>query len=98
MIEHIVLFNIRRSATEEQKGQMLLNLLGLREKISGIHSATAGENFSARAKGFTHGFVVRFISRSALEAYLPHPAHQEVVEKYIKPIAEEILVVDYETD
>ncbi|MEB3259385.1 MAG: Dabb family protein, partial [Cyanobacteriota bacterium] len=31
-------------------------------------------------QGFTHGFCMTFRDRAARDAYLPHPAHQRVVE------------------
>jgi hypothetical protein len=96
MVEHVVLFKIRPDATDAQKNEMLANLLGLKAKIRGIVHATAGANYSDRSRGYTHGFVVRFADRAALDAYLPHPEHQAVVERCVKPITDEVLVVDYE--
>ncbi len=96
MVEHLVLFKIRSSATAEEKALLLRNLLGLKDRVPGILEATAGPNFSDRARGFTHGFAVRFKDRASLEAYLVHPEHQAVVDKFIKPISEGVLVVDYE--
>ena len=96
MIEHVVLFKLRESASAEQKAGMLENLLKLKGKIPGIVQAAAGPNFSARSRGYTHGFVARFADRAALDSYQPHPEHQAVVRDHVQPIAEEILVVDYE--
>lgn len=96
MIEHVVLFKIKASATDRQKTDMLQRLLALKDRIPGIVHASAGANFSDRARGFTHGFVVRFVDRASLDAYLPHPEHQAVVEKFVKPISEGVLVVDYD--
>lgn len=96
MIEHVVLFKIRSSASPDETKLMLTQLLGLRKKIGGILEATAGVNFSQRARGYTHAFVVRFSDRDSLEAYMVHPEHRSVVEKYIHPISEEVLVLDYE--
>jgi hypothetical protein len=96
MIEHIVLFKLKADAPESDKREMLSRLLALRNTIPGIVHASAGANFSARAQGYTHGFVVRFVDRSALDRYVPHPAHQEVVENHVKPLSEAVLALDYE--
>ncbi len=96
MIEHIVLFKLKTDAPESRKEEMLRVLLALREKIPGIVQASAGVNFGDRARGFTHGFVARFQDRAALDAYLPHPAHQAVVEFHVKPLSEGVLVLDYD--
>jgi hypothetical protein len=69
---------------------------GLKGKIAGIIDLSCGANFSARAKGYTHGLVMRFTDRAALEAYYPHPDHQRVVQNLINPIRADTLVLDYE--
>ena len=35
-------------------------------------------------------------SRAALEGYIPHSAHREVVERDVRPIMDSVIVVDYE--
>jgi Stress responsive A/B Barrel Domain len=69
---------------------------GLKGKIAGIVDLSCGANFSQRAKGYTHGLVVRFTDRAALEAYGPHPEHQRIVQNLISPIRADILALDYE--
>ena len=96
MIEHIVLFQWKPEATPEAIDAALEAVRALKEQIPGIIELTCGTNFSDRAKGYTHGIYVRFTDRAALEAYGPHPIHQEVVQNHIVPIRAEILAVDYE--
>ena len=75
---------------------MMQGLKGLEEKIPGIVSLSCGANFSDRAQGFTHGLVIRFVDRAALDVYQPHPEHQEVIKTLIKPIVANVLAMDYE--
>ncbi len=96
MIVHIVLFKWKEETAPEAIARVMKNLRGLKEKIPGIIELSCGENFSERAKGFQHGLVVKFSDRPALDVYQPHPAHQEVVQNLIKPIAAEIIALDYE--
>ena len=96
MIEHIVLFRWTEQASEEAKNQVIMELRGLRGKIPGIVNLSCGANFSDRSKGYTHGLVVRFTDRAALEKYGPHPEHQRVVQTFINPIRADILALDYE--
>lgn len=96
MLDHIVLFKVVPEATRAQAEKMLKEIIALKSVIPGIISASAGINFSDRAKGYTHGLVMRFRDRAALEAYLPHPAHQGVIKEFIQPISTERLVVDYD--
>ncbi len=96
MVEHIVLFKVKAGAAADAVAAMVSGLHGLQARVPGIVGLSVGSNFSDRNKGFTHGLVVRFEDRAALDGYLPHPAHREVVEKLIRPISEDVLVVDYE--
>jgi hypothetical protein len=96
MIEHVVLFKPKPEATQEQREALRDGLLALREKVPGIVAASCGFNFSDRAQGHDIGFVVRFVDRAALAAYLPHPEHQKVVQECWRPIADSALVVDFE--
>src|SRR5437764_15028576 len=95
-IVHVVLFKWTEEATPEAISAALQALLGLKDRIPGILDITGGPNFSDRNKGFTHGLVVRFANRAALDTYIPHPEHQAVVHNHISPIRADILVVDYE--
>ena len=96
MIAHIVLFRWTEEAKPEAIDRAIAELRGLKGRIAGLVDLTGGPNFSDRSKGFTHGFVMHFTDRAALNAYLPHPEHQRVVQTFLTPIRAEILVVDYE--
>ncbi len=96
MVEHIVLFKWKPEATPEQIAQAADGLRELKGMVPNILDLSVGENFTERAKGFTHGLVVRFPDKAALDVYGPHPAHQHVVQTLINPIREDILALDYE--
>ncbi len=96
MVEHVVLFKLKPEATEAQKTAMIEALQGLKGQIEGIADLTCGRNFSERSQGYEIGLVARFRDRDALDAYIPHPAHRGVVEKYINPIRQDVIVADYE--
>jgi len=96
MVEHLVILKFKTDATEEQVNAFMENARGLKDKIEGVVNFSVGENFTDRSQGYTHGVCVRFKDRAALEHYLPHPDHQEVVQNYIKPIVDDIIVLDYE--
>jgi hypothetical protein len=96
MVEHIVLFRWSEDASQEAIDSVVAELRGLKNKIAGVVDLSCGVNFSDRAKGYTHGLVVRFMDRAALEAYGPHPEHQRIVQNFINPIRADILSLDYE--
>jgi hypothetical protein len=91
-----VLFKLKADASEEAKNAAIEALKGLKAQIDGIVDLTCGRNFSERSQGYEIGLVVRFRDRAALDAYISHPAHRGVVEKYIHPIREDVIVADYE--
>ena len=95
-IVHIVLFRWNEDASAEAIAAAVEGLRGLKETVPGILELSCGENFSERGRGYTHGLVVRFADRAALEVYGPHPNHQHVVQNFISPICAEVVVVDYE--
>ena len=96
MIEHIVLFRWKPEATDAQVAAAVKGLQGLKGRVPGILDLACGADFSDRAQGYTHGLVVRFPDRAALDAYGPHPAHQTVVQTQIKPIVADVLAFDFE--
>lgn len=96
MVEHIVLFRWNENAAPEAISQAMEELQMLEGKIPGIVDLIVGVNFSDRARGYTHGLVVRFTDRAALEVYGPHPEHQRVVQNYITPIRADVLAFDFE--
>jgi hypothetical protein len=95
MVEHVVLFKLKADATAEAKQAAVAALKGLRDQVEGIVDLSCGLNFSERSQGFEIGLVVRFRDRAALDAYMPHPAHRGVVDQYLHPIRESVIVVDY---
>lgn len=95
MVEHLVLFKVKSGVGEDAIQAMQRALLGLKDSIPGILEITVGANFSERSQGFTHGLLVRFQDRAALDVYIPHQAHEDARNNYILPIVEDVLVVDY---
>lgn len=99
MIQHIVLLKLKAGTTAEQKQALLEGLVGLQleNKIAGIQSVSGGANNSPEGKthGFDWGFVMTFVDRAARDAYLPHPDHIALGQTLLRPIADDVLVMDY---
>jgi hypothetical protein len=95
-VMHIVLFKWNADATPEAIDRAIQGLRDLKNKIPGILELSCGANFTDRGQGYTHGLVVRFTDRAALEVYAPHPEHQRVVQGLINPIRADVLALDYE--
>ncbi len=96
MIYHTVLFKLKEEATQAQGLAMTDALNALVGKIPTLQLMKAGKNFSNRSKGYEYMLVSTFADKEGLEAYAIHPEHVAVVEKYVRPIAADILAVDIE--
>jgi hypothetical protein len=95
LVDHLVLFAVKDDASEEDVQDLLASLRDLRGSISNVMDLSVGEDFSGRAKGYTHGLFVRFRTADDLRAYLDHPEHRAVVEK-LDAVTSGRLVVDYD--
>jgi hypothetical protein len=96
MVEHVVLFKLKPETTDEERAAACRALGELGAKVPGILDISCGVNFSTRNQGYDVGLVVKFVDRDALDVYIPHPAHREAVEQYVRPIMQDVIVVDYE--
>jgi hypothetical protein len=95
LVDHLVIFAVKDDASEEDVQDLLASLRDLRGSISNVMDLSVGEDFSGRAKGYTHGLFVRFRTADDLRAYLDHPEHRAVVEK-LDDVTSGRLVVDYD--
>ena len=95
-VMHVVLLQWNQGTAPETVERAFHELRALKGVIPGVLELTCGANFTDRAKGYTHGIVVLFANRAALDAYLPHPEHQRVVQEFINPIRADALAMDYE--
>jgi hypothetical protein len=95
MIWHTVWFKLKDGVTDEQKQEMLDALDALPSQIEEISSLACGEDFCGRSQGFHIGLVVSFATRADLEAYAPHPFHQNFIARF-KPLWEDVAALDFE--
>ncbi len=90
-----MLFAVNDDASPEDVEDLLASIRNLRGSIPNVMDLSVGEDFSGRAKGYTHGIFVRLRTTDDLRAYLNHPEHQAVVEK-LDALTTGRLVVDYD--
>ncbi len=95
MVEHMVWFKLKETATEQDKVAMIAGANALAGKIDGVVSVASGRDFSGRSRGYEIGLSVRFTTREALELYGPHPEHQKFVQTF-KPLWEDVTALDFE--
>lgn len=94
MIDHLVFLVANEDASPEDIEDLISSIRNLKETVPGVVDLSAGENFSPRSGGYTHGVFVRFETREDLQGYIEHPDHQAVVEKLDRLTSR--IVVDYE--
>ncbi|MCP4645524.1 MAG: Dabb family protein [bacterium] len=96
VLRHVVLMKFKEGTAPEDIRKAENGFRALASKMDLIHDFEWGTEVGpgAKAQGFTHGFVVTFLSVQDRDAYGPHPAHQEYV-ALLKPILEDVLVFDY---
>jgi len=93
-VEHMVWIKFHEGVGPERVAEHLSNLRGLEGTVPGVLRLKVGENFTDRARGFTHGLLVTLEDRDALRGYAEHPAHVAVA-KPLKADAE-LMAMDIE--
>ncbi|UCE93880.1 MAG: Dabb family protein [Flavobacteriaceae bacterium] len=98
VLRHIVLFKFKEEVTPMAIDQTVKAFIHAVDQIGTINDFEWGLNNSPEDlnKGFTHAFVLTFEDDKSRDAYLPHPDHQNFV-KQLKPLIEDVLVLDYWT-
>ncbi len=96
MIEHLVLMQFKDELTDVQLDGLIHRTVSLKDYIPGILDIQLGRNFSNRSKGYEIALTARFTDRAALESYLPHPKHQELISHLKELEIKDTIVVDFE--
>ncbi len=94
----VTLIAVTKYAAPEQIREIEQAFAALPSKIPAIADFEWGTNNSPEGldQGFTHCFLVTFHDEKGRDKYLPHPAHQEFVQK-LRPILDQAFVIDYWT-
>ncbi len=93
MIEHLVFLKIRDEAgAVETIANALVSLKG---RVPAIKDISCGRNVSDRSKGFNLGLRVLLETEADIEAYRVHPEHMKILNEMIKPVMEDMIVIDY---
>jgi hypothetical protein len=79
MYIHIFAFRWKPGVTEEKRDHVISEIRKLQGRIPGLLETFVGKNISPRGAGYELGGVMKFSDKAALEAYGPHPVHQELV-------------------
>lgn len=94
MLVHIVMFQFKEEGKEGNLTRVKGMLEALPAKIESLLSMEVGVDISRSERSFDLVLVSTFKDQAGLDAYAPHPAHQEVV-SVIKEVTTLSKVVDY---
>ena len=87
MLTHIVLITAADDATDEQVEAVVAGLRALPEQIEEIRGYEVGRDLGLAEGNASVAIQATFASPDDLEAYVVHPAHQQVVTELIRPFA-----------
>jgi len=89
MFIHMFAFRWKPGVTDDQKQNIVTEIRKLQGQIPGLLETSVGLNVSPRGQGYELGGVMKFADQAALDAYGPHPIHQQLLSwliPLIKPI------------
>lgn len=99
VLRHIVNLKYKDEATGAQIDEAVKTFVDLKNEIPEIADLEWGPNESTEghSHGFDYSFTLTFENEHALEIYLFHKAHLDLVSK-VGPIIADVLVMDYWTE
>lgn len=80
---HIASFRWKPEVTEADVAALTEALYVMRADIPSIKSYVAGANLHLRAGGADYGVAAIVDDAAGLDAYIDHPLHKDVYEKYL---------------
>jgi hypothetical protein len=95
MYIHTFLFQWHPTVTAEMRDRAAREIRALQGQVPGLLETSYGTNISLRSQGFTHGGVMKFRDKAALDAYSPNPVHQKLVD-WLMPLLKVAAELDYE--
>ena len=97
-VEHVVVVWLKSPGNAEHRRRIISESAVLRG-IPGVTGLRAGEvipsDRSIVDSSFDVALIVSFADQAAMQAYLIHPVHMELVEQTLKPLVEKIRVYDF---
>jgi hypothetical protein len=98
-VEHVVVVWLKSPGNTEHRRRIIDESEVLR-RIPGVIDLRVGEMIPSERSivdsTFDVALIVSFIDRAALDTYLAHPVHVELVGKTLKPLVERIRVFDFQ--
>jgi hypothetical protein len=86
MFRHVVLFTWKPGAAQEQKQALHAELPKMPPAIGAIRAYAFGPDAGINPANCDYAIVADFDDRAGYLSYRDHPAHRELVERFVNPI------------
>lgn len=96
MIRHTALFKWAADATDEQQQGAATEVAKLPSIVPSIRAFASGPDAGFAERNFDFAVTADFDDEAGYFAYRDDPAHREIVQRYITPIAAQRAAVQYE--
>ncbi|CAM6094979.1 unnamed protein product [Calypogeia fissa] len=96
VLEHVVLFKMQDTMTEEQEKEMLDSLWSLQYQVKNVLCTTVGRLVQKTPEGFTHALFSRFPNKQAVDDYMESPTRWRVAQDLVIPYYLGLMMVDFE--
>ena len=96
MIRHSALFKWTADATGEQKQAAATEIVKLPSIVPSIRAFASGPDAGFAERNFDFAVTADFDDEAGYFAYRDDPAHRDVVQRYVTPIAAQRAAVQYE--
>jgi hypothetical protein len=97
-LEHVVIVWLKQPGDQDAQRRIIAASQAL-TSIPGVVALRVGTAVASERpivdSSFDVALVVSFSDRAALDSYLTHPLHVQLVETTLKPLVERILVYDF---
>jgi hypothetical protein len=88
-VHHVVLFRFRPDVPAAQVEELAVALRGLASDAEGVVSYACGPDLGLGDGNDDFAIVAAFMSPAALAGYLGHPAHAEIVRRFVPAMVAE---------
>ena len=95
MIRHLIVFNRRADATEEECLAMAKRGKEELARVPGVLNVSFGVAILANAR-YRYTFVIDLVDEEALRVYQTHPFHLAFADTYFRPLAPDRITTDYQ--
>ncbi|MBT2213790.1 MULTISPECIES: Dabb family protein [Actinomadura] len=95
-LRHVAMFIWAEGTTTGQQEEVAARLGELPGIIPQIREYSVGADAGINPSSYDFVLVADFADRDAYLAYRDHPAHREVVDRYVTPIAAARAAIQYE--